>query len=143
MKQFLIGSFVLALLLGAAPVMADSNHHRGYSDGNVKPTHYRDHDDYRGGHRSHGHDRRSGDWHGHHPGRHHGWNAGWKKGFKHGWRKGKRHGWKHDDHGDKRSWEKHHHDRNRDHGYRYRLHYNGLLGAGVSGGHVTIDLSGR
>jgi hypothetical protein len=148
MKQFLIGSFILAFLLGPAPAMAE-RYDRGEPEHKANfqkverdqgaPKHkkfltsrYRDDYGHRDGHRGkHG-------WKGH-PGRHH------------GWKKQKRHHKWHGYHGHQRHWDKHHyyHDRRyskrhhhgRDHGTRYRFHYNGLIGADVGSGQIVIDLS--
>ena len=113
--------------------MAESDHRRGvythvsgYDKGWAGAQHkkfltsrYRDDDRHHGDRRHWGH-----------PGKRH-----------HGGKNDKRHGWKHGYHGHKRHWYKHRHYR--DHGTRYRFHYNDVVGAGISGGHISIDLSRR
>jgi hypothetical protein len=144
MKQFLISSFVLAFLLGTAPAMADSDQRRGvythtsvYDKDRAGPQHKKFLTSrYRDDHGHRGHDRRS--YKGHRSHKEHGWRG--HPGKKHhGWKKGKRHGWNHGYHGQQRHGYKHRHYRDRRSSYRF--HYNGLIGAGVSGGHISIDLS--
>ena len=146
MRHFLIGGFIMAFLLGSAPVMAEPDQRRamlsGSADrgadkdrGRVIPVHkkyltsrYRDDHGHHGGHRSRGHDRRVFGRKGH-GGRHD------------GWKQGKRHHWERGHHGQKRHWQKHRRNHDRHSGYRYRFHYNGLVGHGVNGGQIVIDLS--
>lgn len=146
MKQFLIGSFILAFVLGTAPAMAESEQRRGMLSHTSSADHYRDDDRYRSGHKYsghkyRGHDRKGHGWRGH-KGKHKGWKKGWKK--------EKWHHPKHRYHGDRRHhnkhrWNKHRHHRGHDGGYRYRFRYNGVLGAdggpALNGGQIMIDLS--
>ncbi|TGN38950.1 hypothetical protein [Marinobacter confluentis] len=152
MKQFLIGSFILAFLLGATPAIAESDYRQGTftkvggadRDGphHKKFLTSRYHDDhYRGGYKNRGHDRKGHGWRDHHGGDKH-----WKR----SWKKDKWHHRKHRYHGHKRQWDKHHwykhrHYRDHDDGYRYRFRYNGVLGSdggpSISSGQIMIDLS--
>lgn len=158
MKRYLVSGMILAFLLGSASAMAEPDR-RGYLSGGQHhaergkggPEHkkfltsrYRGDHGHRGGYRDQKHHKGHG-WQGH-PGRHHGYKHGWKRGYKHGykdgWQHGKRHHWKYGYHDDRREWRKHRPYRHRDSGYRYRLHYNGVVGSPASG-HISIDLSRR
>ena len=169
MRHFLVSGFITAFLLGSVPAMAEADQRRAVlsssddrgSDrsvdraadravdrGRVVPVHkkyltsrYRDgegHRDHRGDHRSRGHDRRV------FGGKEH-------RGGHNGWKQDKRHHRKHGYHGQKRHWKKQHRSHDRHSGqrsgygsdYRYRLHYNGLVGHGVDRGQIVIDLSRR
>lgn len=160
MKQFLIGSFILAFLLGSAPAMAESEHRRGMLSHTSGADHdrasakhkkfltsrYRDDHGYRGGHKYRGHDRKGHGWRGHH-GRDKDWKRGWKQ---EKWHHGRR-----KFHGDRKHWNTHRWNEHRHHrnhrndrgGYRYHFRYNGVIGAdggpAVSGGQIMIDLSRR
>lgn len=156
MKKILIGSFILACLMGSTSAMAerydhgDREHRASFQkvDRDHHPKHkkfltsrYED----RGGHR-HRDSRRYRDDRHHHRG------GGWKKnhrkhpGHGYGWKK--KHAWKHkkhhhrDHHGhrwQKRHWRDYGHRHHRRDGSRYRFSYHTGTGHD-SGGYFSIDL---